>query len=1772
MEHVPIANLEAELGCLDTPLLNAGPKYDHEDPHNPFEAPAGSASCLNPPSKTESFFSFGADGTVAWTTAAGELLQVASCMDNRLVGAMYKKDIQKGTDYYERGKMLERAISAPQGSGYGIGLSLGHSLKPLEKSWVHNRWPKFTYRHGTLDICLQYFVDSSTVIQEYRIRNAGHEEVVVRNDEEQCQMTMALFLNAQRQSLWVAGGDTDKDVKNTKLLTSSLHPTEGLIQTDERLRRWILSGELVDEDADWDFKKSYQRCHERGEGIWRSHDALNFASHNAVVVVPPESTQKLRAVIHISALSESKQPDPHLASVSENNNPKDGQRSGDSQVESQKENLRHQQSILVDKAKHLSLKNPSQGAKPQICQLIADHIDVGKACTVLHLIGEARYHMFTACLIAEYVYKEDPYDFHNARFVYGKFLHRNGWLATAVKNMEHLLEALSKQKLKAKRFTILRKKVQIWLATMYVDTDDFFSAEKLYENVLPYPIGDETILDPVSARCLERLAWAQVKQQKFKEAHKSYSFLLKLPKNQRRIILSDLGFIELKLGDAQHAKLTLEETLRLCDSTTSSVEQLFQFKFLTQSQMYINAGLAESTIYSETSESIKHACRAHLLWIFQIVELHETWDKFYPPRGTWLGPKTPSDVRSLSQVLEGAFNFSKIWLYLNTWTQDWAFALEQLHFRLEEWLTYLRDTQHMSNLWVENSGYDNLRAYDSVSADAYSFDQQNPEYHLSDFTMLWLALKRIEELIDSIERSCSMDGTHEDDPVKRKVDEVRKIFDYHQSTLPIETIRLNILKTFTISEREESAFHTNTHQKTVITRENASIKPQSPTQVGNSDWSPYVDDSTAERVTAFQEFHESKPAPQVIAFARSVSEFVYNIRHTDIATIEAASVGFFDVAKDHTTSAWQETLKMQLDNHVTGYNNPRLIALTLYAAKFKIVLNDVQHHGRRVTGLQLPSNSQPSGLSPEKRKPILMPQQVGTSQRFARKNVVADALFQPTWMYFPHIYLHRYPLEIEHDERFFKILESMPGLKRAFANWNQSKEFSTARTPRIFPPHVADSGTKKGVVFDGKPLQRQTDIQWYGNAAAFYDRLIQPRTFDSAKKRLVELTSFHQDLSLLCLLTSPKEQKVQFALFLLRHSSSESLFGERVEWKGNVWETELHLGFYQLISKEDNKTYPPATLDYQGQFRVREMPTLSQASATWEITPVTTSLRFVGDLRDQAWTCHFLTSVARDFGFTGLVNEYTDGDGEATDTAFHKEKMAQRKILEMAYVDRMLTEIVRSCEGILQRFQNELKIPETRNPESESYEFIHDYSRLHSKTGEILRDVLKLLDLSLRTMEHWEKREASRDIRSRWSQKDETRYGSKLVDLARKCKIGMQQVRVQRDLLEEQQKLAEQRHSNLINYMSLQNARTSSQSAEDVRLFTYVTIFFVPLSFSSSLFSMGGAPKGSTLSVMIPTTVIASAVTVLALANMKMLDRNLSFWTNKFNASARKNMGTSESSWGFQWKKIAEELEEAAELRLAKPEDEKHLPAQSRWWYILFWISYALASPRVYMFEGFRIWGDRSEHQTNAIVAFIRVSMSISLVPACAFIFTVQLLTISASDLLGLVWQMMRWLKAIYWDRSHIRVEELHEEDVSRNGGKPREGGRRIISNKSLDEHARSSSNLGTFEKWLQFPPRPLHRTINKLKPSTSAADNAGPKISGSGTEVELLVHSDEIGNEEDEWEMFVEKGVIARVGTLASQAQPGMLEQRQTSDGPYQKRFSWRTRVTDGEAPGSGV
>ncbi|KAF7504562.1 hypothetical protein GJ744_002118 [Endocarpon pusillum] len=739
-----------------------------------------------------------------------------------------------------------------------------------------------------------------------------------------------------------------------------------------------------------------------------------------------------------------------------------------------------------------------------------------------------------------------------------------------------------------------------------------------------------------------------------------------------------------------------------------------------------------------------------------------------------------------------------------------------------------------------------------------------------------------------------------------------------------------------------------------------------------------------------------------------------------------------------------------------------------------------------------------------------------------QKNVF-DTGFLPDWMYHYPAFIHKQELVINLQEEL-KQLSSFEGLKSAVDSCKSSKDFSNIRYRGIpFFPGVIDSGVKKLTRPENFFATHQISVESYYDGASFWDKLRKPRTPDQAKKRLIELSSQDKNSALMCWLSSPQQEKPLLLRFLRRHERLGSFFGERADLKGNLWETEFHLGFYRLLDD---------TANFSSQNRVREMPTLSHTQASRSIAQVGIGFRFIGDLRDRFWSCHFLSSET--VGFKGLVRQYFESS-ETREELY--EKQGQRKTLELVYVERALNEMVSSINEILDAFKTELAVP-SKGQSFDNYSML----RFHLEAGDILRDVLGQLNFSVKVIEEWEKREDTRGLRSRWSLKDEDRYGEKLKDLTRKSKLKLQQLHLQQSQLGEQQRYAAQRHSDIVSYQQLQEARTSARFAEDVRLFTYVTIIFLPLSFSSSLFSMQATPTAATLAVMGPTTIIALALTILVLANMKLVDRKLSFWVDKANHNAREKMSTSKNSWASDWSKISSELSEAAQLRLTKLDNKQRLSAESKWWYFFFWLYYCLDIPRIHVLRGFRAWQNQNGLTLHLIV------MVLIAAPACTLIFIVQVLILMVSDTLKLIWAMFCQLVQKMFSQPQIEQSQARDEKAMERRPKDRSNekdkdsiSRGTTASKISSVQSARRRISRTLYQWLKSPPRPIKDYRQKKYPPAGDQQGNEPKTmdpSDTDTNSESSnassIHTTELpSDEEDEWTNPTGDGAATDVTTV---------------------------------------
>ncbi|KAL2278236.1 hypothetical protein FJTKL_14647 [Diaporthe vaccinii] len=129
----------------------------------------------------------------------------------------------------------------------------------------------------------------------------------------------------------------------------------------------------------------------------------------------------------------------------------------------------------------------------------------------------------------------------------------------------------------------------------------------------------------------------------------------------------------------------------------------------------------------------------------------------------------------------------------------------------------------------------------------------------------------------------------------------------------------------------------------------------------------------------------------------------------------------------------------------------------------------------------------------------------------------------------------------------------------------------------------------------------------------------------------------------------------------------------------------------------------------------------------------------------------------------------------------------------------------------------------------------------------------------------WEAREGARgQERPRWTHNDERKYRAAITRAQRVLKWRKKGIQ---DLLNDVESLRDACTARLANARE----ELSFRSNQNIASFTYVTIVFLPLGFAASVFGMNGYPAAGWLASMVVIAVVTLAITVIALANAKLL-------------------------------------------------------------------------------------------------------------------------------------------------------------------------------------------------------------------------------------------------------------------------------------------------------------
>ena len=534
-------------------------------------------------------------------------MQFASCINGKLAGVDYRKSVEKGKDYQSRAKMLRKSLDLPQGSGNGIGLSLDLNIHPVNVHWIHNRWPRFIYKSRGMDIRLQYYVTSQSIIQQYQIRNDGDEdislpyiistdilfrdhelesetfrpipitksservmlsqntELLVRSEPNDVQFEIAVFLNKHRISLWMDNQPSDGeqetgDNENSESIDRLLPMIEEMVRDNILNQNSVRSPSMIVSNL----PSLYQLrgCFESfetspGDRRLQKHKRTNFATFHKTLVVPKGSSQELCAIVQISGPSQLETALDQSASKSAGVQPNDpavnrqGLSDDKKRIDSK---IRHEETALFAQRENSSSNISDASHMAQIMQFIQKSLLLGQAHASIGKVGFARFYFFVASLLADMVHKGNIELLGAVHFRYAKFLLQHGWYSDGLKKMEDLVRKMSDEEGRNAKTPKLWSEVRIQLASIYLNLGRFSEAENLYQQSLEYLTRSASTLEPVSASVRERISWAKVNQGHYEQASAIYTRLLDQGSDSRQTLLSNLGFLKRRLGEFADAK------------------------------------------------------------------------------------------------------------------------------------------------------------------------------------------------------------------------------------------------------------------------------------------------------------------------------------------------------------------------------------------------------------------------------------------------------------------------------------------------------------------------------------------------------------------------------------------------------------------------------------------------------------------------------------------------------------------------------------------------------------------------------------------------------------------------------------------------------------------------------------------------------------------------------------------------------------------------------------------------------------------------------------------------------------------------------------------------------------------------------------------------------------------------------------------------------------------------------------------------------------------
>ncbi|KIX06923.1 uncharacterized protein Z518_04899 [Rhinocladiella mackenziei CBS 650.93] len=967
-----------------------------------------------------------------------------------------------------------------------------------------------------------------------------------------------------------------------------------------------------------------------------------------------------------------------------------------------------------------------------------------------------------------------------------------------------------------------------------------------------------------------------------------------------------------------------------------SKSSLFQFRFLVDMYRLLEKGeVADDSLKKALQTHIIQICTGHLDWCFDIAQTTRsgTWAKKYRPFGSMLSVE--------DDYIQGCLHFLKLFEAGEKLPVDQDFIFEKLTKRLKGWLTHLKLSQNTkSGLWEEGRQVVCLEK----GEDSYQNPHKIivPQYDLCQSVLIWQTLGAIRTMADSgqscpsyrvSDLSTKLNDVLKDSQLRHlfSVVGLRNLildrFSFNHTFQPRDLLQLRAqggtpqdstgemsrrLIAVSRSGKQKPRFHWTADSMILCEGYDGGIFNKTPVNEGPNnrmdEWRQTLELQTFQHAALWK-----KPHRYILALIlASNSEFSID-----------QSMDAREMVRVCTSTILRSVL---IDGRVAEELEPatktprpreyRKRKQTMFTVPHFLLRQKYRHLLMNPTrcfwnvgddgSFELPGSSQRHLRKNFKyEKSVRSIKKRGFYAKVNEANILENPC-EPAWLFDdPDFFttedrscdkevlrqdVQSLKRELSLDDDFpnseFKVIAKC--IAQFEANDHSFGQDSfRANTSAV--NEVIRSGTENGWKV-GTVIKERLYF-----AEELLEKLRSKRERNEIKKRLIYVYNCAPRTALALMLGAAGVEKFYLPEFLERHQKRGMFLHDETRRHANTWVTELHFGFYSVFRKtpadlDDSSDDSSDEEDGEGSpqnsiFDGVGLPCPGRED--WCIDTAAISIHFVGDLNDRYWTSHVLVYMPR-----GNRRWFADENsfdlvapsGEGNKNTRH----SQRKILEARWFAKATETMVNETKGILDYVAEVSGEKDNRFYSLNKYDSFSRTFDQNKETYLLYGDLIKLLfDVkdsleAIRNMTRsWTTRAAFRETQPRWTRDDEAAYREEIDIWEREGTANVKALDYMHDHVKNRIDHITQLRQWLLDDLNLKEARVSNRSADDVRIFTYATVVFLPLSFASSIFSMGGAPDNPTVNSFLIAAFVALVATIIFVLNAGTPMRIMTKYKNK---------------------------------------------------------------------------------------------------------------------------------------------------------------------------------------------------------------------------------------------------------------------------------------------------